>query len=382
VDFITQISRDAGISKWPVPLERLNITPALQSKNVYYRTLADLRLPSLQPVWTCDLVNMSVVMWHIAGLPGVPRYTKLLFQRIKHYRNLTRLDSSYAKFVSEAKTKGVKEVCFNSQLMQLSHGRRDAALLRLVEGALESTPQLLLQLYIIIMYTKDQTNWFTYASVLCSFMSVTWSMTSYTYEHRAARYDKGSMSMLGYMCTAAIKFCMCISRVAAFLLAATYFSGYVVLGVCFTHWITCLIYVCMTKTSFYGGLLWSENFFKLSVSLVLLLSFINIREGDSRVRWVLYHLFVFVQNFGMLTFWYIMSTYYDPALNSEPDRATLIAAVSVVVGGMVLGTALTGFYYKFLHPSNSTLGVKATNDVLESLLQKHTVKTLQLETAI
>jgi len=77
-----------------------------------------------------------------------------------------------------------------------------------------------------------------------------------------------------------------------------------------------------------------------------------------------------------------MSTYYDPALNSEPDRATLIAAVSVVVGGMVLGTALTGFYYKFLHPSNSTLGVKATNDVLESLLQKHTVKTLQLETAI
>ena len=39
------------------------------------------------------------------------------------------------------------------------------------------------------------------------------------------RYDKGSMSMLGYFCTAAIKFCMCISRVAAFLLAATYFSG-------------------------------------------------------------------------------------------------------------------------------------------------------------
>ena len=41
-----------------------------------------------------------------------------------------------------------------------------------------------------------------------------------------------------------------------------------------------------------------------------------------------------------------MSRYYEPAVNSEPDRALLIAAVSVVVGGMVLGTALTAFYYR------------------------------------
>ena len=39
-----------------------------------------------------------------------------------------------------------------------------------IEGALESTPQLLLQLYIIVMYTQEQTNWFTYLSVFFSFM--------------------------------------------------------------------------------------------------------------------------------------------------------------------------------------------------------------------
>ena len=55
-----------------------------------------------------------------------------------------------------------------------------------MEGSMEATPQLLLQLYIIVKYTQWDTNWFTYLSVAISFTSVVWSLTSYKYEHRAA----------------------------------------------------------------------------------------------------------------------------------------------------------------------------------------------------
>ena len=53
-------------------------------------------------------------------------------------------------------------------------------------------------------------------------------------------------------------------------------SGWVVMGVCVGHWISCLIYICVSKTHFYGGLVWSEWFFKIILSIISILTFMNV----------------------------------------------------------------------------------------------------------
>lgn len=68
---------------------------------------------------------------------------------------------------------------------------------------------------------------------------------------------------------------MSLSRIAAFLSAATY-SSYLPVGVALVHWLACLLVLCCTDTHFYGGFLWSESFFKVICSFTLILTFINV----------------------------------------------------------------------------------------------------------
>lgn len=357
---ISQISVDAGLSKYPLIITGSSI----DRKNVYKRTCKELKIEPVTP--TCARVSFVQMIFHLIGLPGITRYGALFLKALSIHHKRKQLSEKYDKFVKEAASKGIKEVYFNRDLLELYHGRRDAALLRLVEGALEATPQLLLQLYIIVKHTKWDTNWFTYVSVVISFCSVVWSMTSYIYEHRAASYDKGSMSIISYIVSVLIKLCMCLSRITAILVAATY-SGFVVLGVCIGHWITCLIYVCYAKTHFYGGLVWNEWFFKFISSITLVLTFMNIIEGRSRVRWLMYHLFTLLQNVGMLAFWYLKH-YRDPL---EPDWYAFML-ISMVIGGTLIGSLLTLLYYKSLHPSeNYVLDIKKIAPVLEQLKKKY-----------
>lgn len=65
-----------------------------------------------------------------------------------------------------------------------------------MEGAYEATPQLLLQLYIIAVYTRQATSWLTCLSVATSFSSLVFSMTSYIYEQRKASLVSATFSVV------------------------------------------------------------------------------------------------------------------------------------------------------------------------------------------
>ncbi|XP_063694767.1 uncharacterized protein LOC134826323 isoform X6 [Bolinopsis microptera] len=344
-------------------------------KRVFFKTLEELKIEPVKP--SLDKVRFIEIIFHVLGLPGITRYGALFLQALRNYRKREELTDKYDLFVKEATERGIKEVYFNKDLSEKYHGRRDAALLRLIEGSLESTPQLLLQLYIIVVYTQWTTSWFTYLSVAVSFTSVVWSMTSYIYEHRAASYDKASMDMYAYFITILIKLFMCISRITAILLAATY-SGYLVLAVCIGHWLSCLLYVCYAKTHFYGGLIYNEWFFKLITSITLVLTFMNIVEGNSFVRWCGYHGFTLIQNLIMLLLWYF-DHYSEP---SKPDFYGIML-ICMVVGGTIIGSILTLFYYQLCHPSKKhVLELSKVGPVLEELRKKHTSRTTTFQTSV
>lgn len=367
----SQISVDAGLSRYPLIITG----PTIDRKRVFFKTLEELKLEPVKP--SLDKVRFIEILFHVLGLPGITRYGALFLQALRNYRKRADLTDKYDLFVKEATERGIKEVYFNKDLSEKYHGRRDAALLRLIEGSLESTPQLLLQLYIIVVYTKWGTSWFTYLSVAVSFTSVVWSMTSYIYEHRAASYDKASMDMYAYSLTILIKLFMCISRITAILLAATY-SGYLVLAVCIGHWLSCLLYVCYAKTHFYGGLIYNEWFFKLITSITLVLTFMNIVEGNSFVRWCGYHGFTLIQNLIMLLLWYF-DHYSEP---SKPDFYGIML-ICMVVGGTIIGSFLTLVYYQLCHPSRKhVLELSKVGPVLEELRKKHTSRTTTFETSL
>ncbi|XP_063694752.1 uncharacterized protein LOC134826323 isoform X4 [Bolinopsis microptera] len=367
----SQISVDAGLSRYPLIITG----PTIDRKRVFFKTLEELKIEPVKP--SLDKVRFIEIIFHVLGLPGITRYGALFLQALRNYRKREELTDKYDLFVKEATERGIKEVYFNKDLSEKYHGRRDAALLRLIEGSLESTPQLLLQLYIIVVYTQWTTSWFTYLSVAVSFTSVVWSMTSYIYEHRAASYDKASMDMYAYFITILIKLFMCISRITAILLAATY-SGYLVLAVCIGHWLSCLLYVCYAKTHFYGGLIYNEWFFKLITSITLVLTFMNIVEGNSFVRWCGYHGFTLIQNLIMLLLWYF-DHYSEP---SKPDFYGIML-ICMVVGGTIIGSILTLFYYQLCHPSKKhVLELSKVGPVLEELRKKHTSRTTTFQTSV
>ncbi|XP_063694736.1 uncharacterized protein LOC134826323 isoform X2 [Bolinopsis microptera] len=401
----SQISVDAGLSRYPLIITGPTIDGEIKGnviiltedeqrrirevesvegndrncfnkrKRVFFKTLEELKIEPVKP--SLDKVRFIEIIFHVLGLPGITRYGALFLQALRNYRKREELTDKYDLFVKEATERGIKEVYFNKDLSEKYHGRRDAALLRLIEGSLESTPQLLLQLYIIVVYTQWTTSWFTYLSVAVSFTSVVWSMTSYIYEHRAASYDKASMDMYAYFITILIKLFMCISRITAILLAATY-SGYLVLAVCIGHWLSCLLYVCYAKTHFYGGLIYNEWFFKLITSITLVLTFMNIVEGNSFVRWCGYHGFTLIQNLIMLLLWYF-DHYSEP---SKPDFYGIML-ICMVVGGTIIGSILTLFYYQLCHPSKKhVLELSKVGPVLEELRKKHTSRTTTFQTSV
>eukprot|EP00116_Pleurobrachia_bachei_P012698 sb/3472960/ len=154
--------------------------------------------------------------------------------------------------------------------------------------------------------------------------------------HRAASYDKASLSIIGYGLLVLIKCLMCLGRITAILLAIT-ISGYVVLGVLSVHWLSCLVYAALARTHFYGGLVWNEWFFKLISSITLVLVFFNIVEGRSRIRWAVYHSYTALQNLGMVLYWYF---------NMESHRWYTNALIGLVVGSSLLGAFISLIYYR------------------------------------
>uniref|UniRef100_A0A8D0G939 XK-related protein n=1 Tax=Sphenodon punctatus TaxID=8508 RepID=A0A8D0G939_SPHPU len=215
----------------------------------------------------------------------------------------------------------------------------DVNMLRLLETFLESAPQLVLQLCIMIQKNRAET--LPCVSSVASLMSLAWVLASYHKLLRDSRDDKKSMSYRGALIHLFWRLFTISSRVISFALFASIFQLYFGIFVV-VHWCAMAFWIIHGGTDFCMSK-WEEILFNMVVGIVYIFCWFNVKEGRTRYRMFAYYTVVLTENAALTLLWYF---YRDP--NTTDSYA--VPALCCVFLSFAAGIVLMLLYYGVLHP--------------------------------
>ncbi|CDQ98054.1 unnamed protein product [Oncorhynchus mykiss] len=219
----------------------------------------------------------------------------------------------------------------------------DVNMLRLLETFLESAPQLVLQLCIMIQQNRAET--LQCISSLGSLLSLSWVLASYHKLLRDSRDDQRSLSYRGALLHLLWRLFTISSRVLSLALFASlfhlYFGIFVVL-----HWCGMALWVVHGGTDFCMSR-WEEVLFNMVVGIVYIFCWFNVKEGHTRGRMVAYYSVVLAENTLLTGLWYVYRDHADTDNYAVPA----LCGVYLSFAGGVLVMLL---YYGLLHPHTHT----------------------------
>ncbi|XP_041952383.1 XK-related protein 6b [Alosa sapidissima] len=232
----------------------------------------------------------------------------------------------------------------------------DVNMLRLLEAFLESAPQLVLQLCIMIQRNRAET--LQCVSVVTSLLSLSWVLASYHKLLRDSRDDQKSMSYRGALVHLLWRIFTISSRALSFALFASvfhlYFGIFVVL-----HWSAMAFWVVHGGTDFCMSK-WEEVLFNMVVGVVYIFCWFNVKEGRTRYRMAAYYALVLAENTLLVALWY---AYRDPATTDDFAVSALCGVFLCFASGM----AFMVLYYGVLHPMGPRLRLLASSCCAELL---------------
>ncbi|KAL2082262.1 hypothetical protein ACEWY4_022080 [Coilia grayii] len=247
----------------------------------------------------------------------------------------------------------------------------DVNMLRLLEAFLESGPQLVLQLCIMIQKNRAETLqcktgfptalYWDHAdcvSAVASLLSLSWVLASYHKLLRDSRDDQKSMSYRGALVHLLWRVFTLSSRALSFALFASvfhlYFGIFVVL-----HWCAMAFWVIHGGTDFCMSK-WEEVLFNMVVGVVHVFCWFNVKEGRTRYRMVAYYSLVLAENAVLTALWY---AYRDPDATDGYATSALLGVFLCFAAGV----AFMVLYYGVLHPMGPRLRVLASSCCAELL---------------
>ncbi|KAG5846389.1 hypothetical protein ANANG_G00114430 [Anguilla anguilla] len=203
----------------------------------------------------------------------------------------------------------------------------DVSMLRLLESFLESAPQLVLQLCIMIQKNRAET--LQCVSSVGSLLSLAWVLASYHKLLRDSRDDKKSMSYRGALIHLFWRLFTISSRVLSFALFASVFHLYFGVFVA-VHWCAMTFWVVHGGTDFCMSK-WEEVLFNTAVGVVYVFCWFSVKEGRTRWRMLAYYSLVLAENAALTGLWY---AYRDPATtDATPPGALRPPAAPSSCGG-------------------------------------------------
>nr|XP_033493365.1 XK-related protein 8-like [Epinephelus lanceolatus] len=224
----------------------------------------------------------------------------------------------------------------------LSH---DLSMLRLIETFSESAPQLVLMLTIIMQ--RGELDPVTVLKALGSASAIAFSVTMYHRSLRSFLPDKQKQQMISSLVYFLWNLFLITSRLTALALFASVLPCFI-----FSHflcsWMVLFFFVWRAKTEFMDSAC-GEWLYRATVGLIWYFDWLNVVEGRTRYRTLLYHGYILVDISFLCGLWcWKMST--EPPYFEIPPLYAVITAVSVV-GVYILGLFFKMIYYKYSHPS-------------------------------
>ncbi|XP_019633244.1 PREDICTED: uncharacterized protein LOC109476675 [Branchiostoma belcheri] len=221
---------------------------------------------------------------------------------------------------------------------RLYQQQSDVCMLRLFESFMESAPQLILQLY--IMLKLGNANFLTGTSACVSLISLSWAIAAYSKAMRQVRKDKKKITWGGLFLQTVWRIGMVSSRVLALAMFASVYKEWicVVIGV---HWLLMTIWVCVQKTDFCDTW-WEERLFNAVVGVIYCFCFFNIKEGRTRRHIVGFYTIMLLENSALMAAWYPfrkLGVWYN------------IPVMMAVWGGFLIGAITMTMYYNYCHPN-------------------------------
>ncbi|XP_074478106.1 XK-related protein 9 [Sebastes fasciatus] len=215
----------------------------------------------------------------------------------------------------------------------------DLSMLKLFEAFLESVPQLLLQLYIVMGH--EECSVMQYLSMAFSFFNIAWALVDY---RRCLRRSLPHISEMPSGLPTAVyllyKLCTITSHILSYalLLILSPYSAIALtvlwmLGTSWTHALRTNF--CSSQTL--------EHVYRAVTGVILTFTFFNVKGQDTKAEMITYYLlFAFIN---------ITAPSLLALLRPELRTATFLLTVSgLIFGGSVLGLVCLVLYYVLLHP--------------------------------
>jgi len=257
----------------------------------------------------------------------------------------------------------------------------DATLLRLYESFMESAPQLVLQIYILLKDPQagkvfpvktpsgedaEHPQWesnepvdistgvnpylklsLLAISVTCSLISLAWSLVVY---HRSLRYTyphKNNISLVGTLFQFLWHFCSITARVLALSLFATAMPLWIG-PLCAAHWLVMASWVIFQRTTACNTQC-EEFLFALVLGVIYIFMFFNAKEERTRYKYLLYYGFSFVENTAIILVWF----FHTPSTTWY-----VLPALSLHYLTFILGLLFMLCYYLWFHPTGVQIIVR------------------------
>ncbi|XP_074641924.1 XK-related protein 6-like [Tubulanus polymorphus] len=222
----------------------------------------------------------------------------------------------------------------------------DSTLLRLIESFMESAPQLVLQLY--IMVSQEQNTdlprvIFQAVSCSISLLSLAWSLTSYHKALRFTRDDKENLSYCGMLFHFLWQSFIIGPRVVAIAMFASHYGFYIFIFIgC--HWVFMSMWLILQKTNFCNHK-YEEYFFDIICGVIYIFCFFNVKEGQTRHKYSIYYSLIYLENVCLIVPWYL----FMENRNAWYHTGALI----FVLFGHFVGIVFMLIFYKWYHPSQA-----------------------------
>ncbi|XP_014739028.1 PREDICTED: XK-related protein 9 [Sturnus vulgaris] len=240
----------------------------------------------------------------------------------------------------------------------------DINMLRVFKTFLETTPQLFLQIYILMGHGK--TNFYQYAAIIMSFCGVSLSMVDYQISLRKSLPDKDEFHVLSKFMYLFYKLLTITSWILSISLI-TLLSVRISVILLIFLWICGFTWTLKQHTTFCKSKK-MEYLYRTVVGIILIFSFFNIKGRRTKVCISIYYATHTVVTLSIL-FVYV---FWKPSIIKE----ICFTIVSILtISSLVLGIIFLVVYYRRFHPTTYCTSQACSDEIDGVAGQKDRTKT-------